>query len=399
MYQKFTLALGLLLLPVLATAQEGRHGRMEAGFDLLPTELQLSDDQRTQLNKIRTETQTAYEQLREAERLDFDQIRQLHRESREQAKAVLTEEQRSYLGNLREEHHQERMDRREDRWEQQLELRETMKAYHAENIQPERLKARQELETQIEATDREELAELRELLAQHPRHEFDGPPAFEERREVLEERRTAHKEWREQHQAEIERVHELTEKYREEIDAALATLSDLQPQWREDLREIREKFHPEQGPNRRPQRGHRRGHHGHHPPPPHGTDRVDQQQIDEALDHDRDFHRARAFLMLAVETPTTEAEITISDFDQINLAPNPASDQVLVSYQLQSAGPVQLSIMDENGRLIQQLPKTHQEAGFQQTRLQLGELPAGNYRLVIESDTQRIVQSLVIGRK
>ncbi|MEM7572819.1 MAG: T9SS type A sorting domain-containing protein [Bacteroidota bacterium] len=395
MYQKFTLALGLLLLPVLATAQEGRPGRMEASFNLLPTELQLSENQRTQLDKIHTETQSAYEQLRESEPLDFDQIRQLHRESREQAKAVLSEEQRTYLINLREEHHQERMDRREDRWEQRLAMREAMKAYHEEKIQPERLKARRELEAQIEATDRVELAELRELLAQHPRHEFDGPPAFEERRAVHEERRAAHEEWREQHQAEIERVHELTEKYREEIDAALATLSDLQSQWRRDLREIREKFRPEQGPNPRSQRGH----HRHHPPRPHAADQEDQQQIDKALDHDRNFHRARAFLMLAIETSPAEAEITISDFDQINLAPNPANDQVSVSYQLQSAGPVQLSIMDESGRLIQQLPKTHQEAGFQQTRLQLGELPAGNYRLVIESDTQRIIQSLVIGRK
>ena len=397
MYKQITLALGLLFLPLLASAQEGRHHRADLGLEQLPTELQLSEEQRAELDKIRAETQTAYEQLREAEAIDFDQIRQLHRERREKAKAVLTEEQRNYLENLRDEHHRDRLEQREARWEQHCEMYEAIRAYHEENIQPKRLKARLELEVHISAADRQELASLREVMASHPRHRTDGPPAFEDRRQEFQDRRRAFEEWRDNHQTDLDRINELTEKYREQIDAQLATLSEFQDQWREDMKAIRKEFRPEDGHYPRHHRGHRPGRHGHHPPPP--PNEGDERAMNEALDHDRDLLRARAFLMLPVESITEEIEVPSSDFDQISLAPNPAADQVVISYRLLQVSPVQISIMDESGRLVQQLPKVIQEAGFQQTTLQISDLPAGNYRVVIENDHQRLLQSLVVGRK
>ncbi len=81
---------------------------------------------------------------------------------------------------------------------------------------------------------------------------------------------------------------------------------------------------------------------------------------------------------------------------QFEVAPNPARDQVRLTYHLAHPTPIQLEIWDVQGKLYLQETHTFQTKGNQQLNLELGTLPRGLYFVQIKGRDQLITKKLVL---
>ena len=83
---------------------------------------------------------------------------------------------------------------------------------------------------------------------------------------------------------------------------------------------------------------------------------------------------------------------------KISLAPNPASDEVSVAFDLAAPAPVRLDVRDLSGHLLMTGFDAYCLAGAQQARLDISRLPAGIYMLAIQSDAAYLSHKLVVER-
>jgi hypothetical protein len=83
---------------------------------------------------------------------------------------------------------------------------------------------------------------------------------------------------------------------------------------------------------------------------------------------------------------------------QLVAIPNPASNQVIFSFQLTQASNVKLVINDITGRNIAEVTNEYREIGVYQIPFDISNLNIGMYLFNIETDTQKETQRLVIQR-
>jgi hypothetical protein len=81
---------------------------------------------------------------------------------------------------------------------------------------------------------------------------------------------------------------------------------------------------------------------------------------------------------------------------QVNIFPNPFSSETNIQFFLPESDAVQLIISDLNGRILKVQDYVEGMEGWQQTNFEAGNLPSGNYLLVVRSNGQQIVKSLVV---
>jgi hypothetical protein len=79
---------------------------------------------------------------------------------------------------------------------------------------------------------------------------------------------------------------------------------------------------------------------------------------------------------------------------ELGLHPNPTTGRVTLTYTLPNASRVEGALYDNSGRLVQVW--NFSEAQAAQHQLNLGELPAGNYQLLLESDFGRHSRRLML---
>ena len=81
----------------------------------------------------------------------------------------------------------------------------------------------------------------------------------------------------------------------------------------------------------------------------------------------------------------------------IRLSPNPASDRILIEYDLPAAAAdVTLFIRDATGRVVTQLPQQNQQAGTYVVPFRLASLPDGAYFVTVQADNQRVTKRMLL---
>jgi flagellar hook assembly protein FlgD len=91
----------------------------------------------------------------------------------------------------------------------------------------------------------------------------------------------------------------------------------------------------------------------------------------------------------------TATRETITDAYQLEVFPNPASDQVNIDFQLSTATDVQVRILNLNGQVLSTLQEARVPAGPYRIGASLN-LPAGVYLVQVRADGQVQTQRLVI---
>jgi hypothetical protein len=79
-------------------------------------------------------------------------------------------------------------------------------------------------------------------------------------------------------------------------------------------------------------------------------------------------------------------------------SPNPARDQTVISYSVESDGPVQLDLLDAQGREVRSLVRGHKRSGNHQIHLDTRELPAGVYFYRLNHDERSESRKLIVTR-
>jgi len=80
---------------------------------------------------------------------------------------------------------------------------------------------------------------------------------------------------------------------------------------------------------------------------------------------------------------------------EVEVFPNPFNRETNIKFFLPESDGVQLIISDLNGRILKVKESDAQE-GWQQTNFDAGNLPSGNYMLIVRSNGQQVVKQLVV---
>ena len=82
---------------------------------------------------------------------------------------------------------------------------------------------------------------------------------------------------------------------------------------------------------------------------------------------------------------------------EMSLYPNPAANELTVSFVLENAGPVDLSLLDIYGRTLNRT-RIHGIAGRQQTQINVSGLQSGFYFIQLNIDEKQVVDRFVVTR-
>ncbi|MCS7075761.1 MAG: PKD domain-containing protein [Bacteroidia bacterium] len=105
-----------------------------------------------------------------------------------------------------------------------------------------------------------------------------------------------------------------------------------------------------------------------------------------------------AYIVINADTSTTVVQdYSIINQSSVTISPNPASDNVNISYLLNKADNITLTISDLSGKahFIQQ---ENQAPGLHNISYTISDLPAGVYLVRIQSEKQNVLRKLVITR-
>ena len=106
-----------------------------------------------------------------------------------------------------------------------------------------------------------------------------------------------------------------------------------------------------------------------------------------------------AALSSGITLPLTPAAVSVNDLETVTdfrLAPNPAVDQVAVSFEVKESSNLRYRIVDYSGRLVQEGDFGQVSAGTFSERILVNDLPQGTYNLEIRSEAGSKVTRFVI---
>jgi hypothetical protein len=111
--------------------------------------------------------------------------------------------------------------------------------------------------------------------------------------------------------------------------------------------------------------------------------------------------RKAKFLLLDPEMKVSEAkfERPSSTVDRIKVFPNPATNLNTISYNVKTAGKIDVQLWDEKGNLIKTVFSGMQEAGDQQIQVTTGELISGGYYYTIKDANGVVINKKFIKAK
>jgi len=80
---------------------------------------------------------------------------------------------------------------------------------------------------------------------------------------------------------------------------------------------------------------------------------------------------------------------------QVKVFPNPFNRETNIKFFLPDSDDIQLIITDLNGRILK-VKESNAQKGWQQTNFDAGNLPSGNYMLIVRSNGQQVTKQLVV---
>ncbi|MEM0994868.1 MAG: T9SS type A sorting domain-containing protein, partial [Bacteroidota bacterium] len=130
-------------------------------------------------------------------------------------------------------------------------------------------------------------------------------------------------------------------------------------------------------------------------------------QAGESITLSEDFHAKSDFTARIAECVTTtsssaneetveERSASIAPSLSLQVQPNPAQAYTNVVYELAESGEVQISLFDLQGRSIQQFSQVEQNVGTHQLELDLTQLKAGIYLVVLRTEAETKTKKIIV---
>ncbi len=196
--------------------------------DEMMAQLDLTDEQKEQLQKVNKEFRTGVKDISKDETLDaaakIDTIKEELETKKEHTDAVLTDEQKKELEEMKLERRANVLYQRMEGKKRSHEMREEMKIHH-QGVIAEMQKLRKEFDEGLADKDREVISELR----------------------VERQRKAMNRE-------KMLQLREIVEKYSEELEIIREENAVLFERWEKEREEMREKHRSEKQPESRNQR-------------------------------------------------------------------------------------------------------------------------------------------------
>jgi len=94
-------------------------------------------------------------------------------------------------------------------------------------------------------------------------------------------------------------------------------------------------------------------------------------------------------------TLDTVSIIIQQPFEQLSIYPNPVSNQVKISYQLNDASSVKIDLFDQQGRKMKELMNCYQQIGSLQHEWNISSIPSGIYYLRLQTDKNILTRKII----
>ncbi|MBI9033330.1 MAG: zinc-dependent metalloprotease [Bacteroidales bacterium] len=95
-------------------------------------------------------------------------------------------------------------------------------------------------------------------------------------------------------------------------------------------------------------------------------------------------------------TINSEKISSIEQNNKISIFPNPAIDNITVSYRINAKSSIEINIVDLNGNTIMKLNEGLREKGNYKTQIVLDEIPSGIYTLIMKTNEESLSSKLVV---
>ena len=335
----------------LAVSSFGQRGP-RANFDLtqLASELDLSESQIAELDKVNATVKLEMQALKSNESMSYEdrkaKMHQLRKDSKSEVAKILSDEQKEKLRELRSE-------RREKIKEQHKDSRAKKEERTAELS-----KLRAEFDASIDSEDKVTIEEIKASIKAH-RSEMK---AMKKRNH--EDMKRNKQDFKNKNSNEVLALKELTEKYNEEIKSFLnekGIEKGQQDQPREMKGKQQRKGEMKKGKGQMKQEK--------------GKMKKGKGQMNQ-----RNGSRASRFLLLDFDESSKAVKY---DDAQMRIFPNPSSDWTNVEYEVRTTGDVLVQIKDESGNIVQTLVTEVQDKGQYTIELNTSKLASKNYFIVV----------------
>ncbi len=377
----------LVMLMILTGQQIWAQPSPSDKIDRLKTELELNDDQVTQLEEIFESRHDEMKSLRSSDEMNQEEKRAAMQNFRttmeKEIAGVLNEEQLAKFQEIKKERNGERGKRGDKKAHHKhlkdgkgKELHAEIKAYKDANIKPVMLEQRAKLERKISKKDKKLIAEMR---VEFEKMKSDRKARFGEKGKDGKSRQGQDFKQKNQNESgnikdeKREQVKVLVEKYRNDIEPLFAEISGQQENWEKDIKAIAEKYHKTDSDGKKMER---RSNHMH-------GDRGEMKKMGR-------------FLLLDPNEKIVEAN-TQSKVVKINAFPNPASSVTTLEYELLEDGKVLIELRDNKGNLLKMVKDTFLEKGTHQVTISLETYKNELFYIVVKdkngiSTTKEIVR-------
>jgi hypothetical protein len=417
--------IGALLIATASTSLMAQRGQRGIPIEKMKESLELTDAQMQQLEAIQLESREQMEALRAKEFKDMETRRnamlEIRESSRQKVEAILTQSQQQKMEALeaeRKERFEERREKRQvERKEMMKERKEKMKArhteakaYRAENIRPVMQEQRTKLDESISKKDKKKINELRAFFKTQKENRIAQMKAAKEKgeRPGKEEMEA----WKEAHEksAEVIEARELAEKYAKDIEALMSEIEGKRGEWESDMKEI---MKPEEGTLGKERMRHPRHMKRHDGDKANPHEYEDHERFKGHKGHrgkrgmrgetkeNRQMHRHVRFLMMDPNAPDDGmvGQPQSSTIKEMSVYPNPASNDVNLSFELGSDSKTRIELRDESGNLVKTFKDQNFKSGEVTSRLDLTDIQTGVYYVVIITEDGSKQTSQVIINK
>ncbi len=444
---KKLLSIAIICCLGLATIQAQHHPHHKKGGDhleKLKTELQLSDEQVSKLEKEFKALKEEMKNLRHSE-MSREEMKAKFEELGERKEAifekVLTEEQNAKFEQMmqermlkKDEMAKERIEMHKKRMEDKKPMHDELKAYHQKNIAPFMAAKRAALDKIMKKKDRKKADELREK-AQEMKEEMKEKHI--ERREQFEKgnfdkkphdkmkgpHHGHHKKGKDmrfmkqmmmKYEEEYKEALEVSNKYAKDIDKLMAEIGTQKEKWGEDMKAIKEKYISQEEMEEHKERMKaKKGaccKEGQKPGCCKGGAKSGCSKenagackkgegAEKKSDMKENLKRIGFLLMPSKVIVEEEKEIArkTEPSPQITakVFPNPSGNSNTLEFNIQEAGKYKIELFSKNGSRVKLIANEKLSEGTQRYDIDLSSLPTGSYYYVISNNKQRITQQFV----
>ena len=362
----------LIVIMVLSVQQIWAQRSPSGKIDHLKTELDLNDDQVSQLGKMFESKHDEMKALRSTDDKTHEEKKEAMQSFRQaiekEIEGILNEDQILKFQEMKKGregkhgmegkqmgHHQKLKDGKGE------ELHKQIKAYKEENIKPVMLEQRAKLEPKISEEDKQVIAEFR---LEFVKMKAERQARFEEMKESGDaaDFKKMHKERKGLvDDDKRDKMKSLVEKYKDDIEPLFAEVADQQEKWKNDIKAIAKSTLEINDEEMKHGKRKMRHMHGDH----------------------KEMKKMVHFLLLdpseKTNTPSSQSLIK-----EVTAYPNPASSVTTIDYDVLEDGNVLIELRDNKGKLLKTVKNTFHEKGNHRVTILLDSYQSDLFYVLIQ---------------